>query len=283
MPMDTQYIRTVVSLALLEDIGRGDITTDALVPKDHTSVADIVVKSDGIICGLDFARQAFTRLDPKVRLRVLVREGQKAKAGTVIARVQGKTRTLLTAERVALNFLSYLSAIATKTRAFVDAVKGYKAIILDTRKTTPLLRELERYAMRCGGGVNHRFGLSSMPMIKDNHRAFAAGRMDLAQMVESVKKKHRGTVELEVDDLKQFKEALDTKADIILLDNMTPAQTKKAVRMRDRARSKVLLEASGGITLGNVRKYAAAGVERISVGGLTHSRQALNVSLEFCP
>jgi len=279
--MNTKYIHTIVSLALMEDLGAGDITTNALVPKNHKSSADIVVKSDGIICGLEFARQSFLRLNPNTRFQALVRDGQKAKAGTVIVRVHGSTRTLLTGERVALNFLSYLSAIATKTRAFVDAVKGYKTIILDTRKTTPMLRELERYGMRCGGGVNHRFNLAEMAMIKDNHRAFAAGKMGMVQMVDAIKAKSKGLVELEVDNLKQLHEALHTKADIILLDNMTPAQTKKAVTLRNKAKSKVLLEASGGIDLKNVRQYAAAGVERISVGGLTHSRQALDISLEF--
>lgn len=280
--MNKLYVKKIVSLALLEDLGSGDITTNALVPKDHRSSANIIVKSDGIICGLDFAKEAFTHLDPKVRFQVLVKEGQRCKAKAMIACVHGSTRALLTGERVALNFLSYLSAIATKTHGFVEATKGTKAQILDTRKTTPLLRELERYAMRCGGGVNHRFNLSVMAMIKDNHRAFALGRMDMAQAVKVIKQKTKKLVELEVDTLDQFKLALDAKADIILLDNMTPKQIAQAVRMRDKLGIKIKLEASGGIDLNNVRQYAKAGVDRISVGGLTHSRKALDISLEFC-
>lgn len=281
--MDNRYIKKIVSLALAEDIGIKDITTNALVPKAHQSSAQIIVKSNGIICGLAFARETFVQLSSKIHFEHFVKDGQKAKSGKIIARIHGPTRALLTGERVALNFLSYFSAIATKTHAFVDAVKPHKAIILDTRKTTPLLRPLERYAMRCGGGVNHRLNLSDMAMIKDNHRAFVSGRMNLIQAVETVRKKTKKLVELEVDTLNELKEALKTTADIILLDNMSTLQIHQAVKMRDRAGSGILLEASGGIDLKNVHRYAATGVERISVGGLTHSRQSLDISLELCP
>ncbi len=279
--MDPKYIHTIVSLALAEDVGSGDVTTNALVPAKHKSSACIIAKSAGIVCGLEFAAQAFRQLDPQVRFKALVKDGSKVKASTVVARITGQTRTLLTGERVALNFLSHLSGVATQTRAFADAVKPFKTAVMDTRKTTVLLRQMERYAVRCGGGVNHRFNLEDMVMIKDNHRAFAPGQLNLKDLVETFKPKKPVKVELEVDTISQLKEALNSGADVILLDNMIPVQVRQAVRLRNQAKSKALLEASGGITLRNVRAYAAAGVERISVGSLTHSHQALDMSLEF--
>ena len=193
-----------------------------------------------------------------------------------------RTRTLLTAERVAINFLSLLSGISTQTRIFVDAIKPYRTPIYDTRKTTPLLRKLERYAVRCGGGVNHRFNLSEMAMIKDNHREVSAS-MSFSEMVAQVKQATKKKVELEVDNLAQFRQALKSKADYILLDNMTPLQTRQAVQWRNQEKSKILLEASGGININNVKQYAATGVDRISVGSLTHSPKALDISLVFMP
>jgi nicotinate-nucleotide pyrophosphorylase (carboxylating) len=278
--MNASYFETIIALSLAEDIGRGDITTNSLVPKNHKSNAVIIAKSAGVICGLDIARLTFQALDKNLKFKALVKDGQKIKANTVIAKVSGKTRALLTGERVALNFLSYCSGISTKTREFVDAVKGYKTVILDTRKTTPLLRALERYAVTMGEGANHRFDLSSMAMIKDNHREFASGKMGLKEAVEAVRK-NKKPVELEVDTLDELEEGLKTKAHVILLDNMTPIQTKRAVLMRNKLKSNVLLESSGGINLKNVRQYAATGVDRISIGALTHSRQALDISLEF--
>ena len=279
--MNKDYIRKIVFLALQEDVGKGDVTTNALVLPYQRSKARLVSKSSGILCGNDFARQAFAQLDPQVRFQCLVRDGKNVKPGMVIAQVQGLARALLTGERVAINFLSYLSSIATKTHAFVKEVKPYKSIIMDTRKTTPLLRELERYAVCCGGGVNHRFNLNAMAMVKDNHRFFCSKQRNISQMVAQVKRQNKKPVELEVDTLEQFQEALASKADIILLDNMTPSQTRRAVALRDQSGSKTLLEASGGIDINNVRRYAASGVERISVGRLTHSREALDISLEF--
>ncbi len=279
--MNSEYVRTIIALALAEDKAFGDITTNSLVPKSSLSAARLVVKSDGVVCGLEFAKEAFRQLDPKISFKSSIRDGQKVKAGTVLAIVRGSSRALLSGERTALNFLSYLSAIATKTRSFVDAVKPYRTDILDTRKTTPLLRGAERYAVRIGGGVNHRFDLGAMAMIKDNHRVFAAGKFTLAGAVDEIRRKHKKAVELEVDTFEEFAQALDSRADVILLDNMTPAQVRRAVALRKKVGSKVLLEASGGIGLKNVRQYAAAGVERISIGGLTHSRQALDISLEL--
>lgn len=280
--MHKDYIRHIVSLALTEDIGTGDVTTNSLVPAGAKSKAEILFKTEGVVCGLDFAKEAFNRLDPAVRFQAKVKDGAMVKQGTVVAHVSGPSRAILTGERVALNFLSMLSGIATKTRAFADHVKPYKTDILDTRKTTPLLRMAERYAVKTGGGINHRYDLSSMAMIKDNHRAFCNGRLDFAGMVKAVKAKGRTAVELEVDSLKDLPAALTSGADIILLDNMTPAQVRAAVQLRNKLKFKTPLEASGGISLKNVRAYAMAGVERISLGGITHTRQAVDVSLELC-
>ncbi len=276
-----QFKRIIIS-ALAEDIGQGDITTALLVSRTATSRARLILKEKGVVCGLDLARRVFKHLDPNIRFRALLRDGDIGRKNLIIAELSGKTRALLSGERVAINLLSLMSGIATQTRRYVARIKPYKAKIMDTRKTTPLLRSIERYAVRCGGGVNHRFNLNAMVLIKDNHRAVLK-RRDMSVAVEELKKQTKTKVEVEVDSLAQFKEILPSKADIILLDNMTPRQTAAAVRLRDQARSRVLLEASGGITLKNVRRFAASGVERISVGALTHSRHALDISLEFLP
>ncbi len=278
--MKTIDIRKIVSLALSEDIGRGDVTTDVLVPQGRKAVVRIVFKSPGVVCGLRLAAMVFKCLNPKVRFKPLVRDGIFLSKPRAVAWVEGPARAILTGERVALNFLGRLSGIATLTRRFVQKVRPYKTVILDTRKTIPLLRTLERYAVRCGGGANHRFDLSAAAMIKDNHRAFCSPAMSIPTMVSCVRKKSAKVV-VEADNIQQVRAALASSADIILLDNMNPYQTRKAVLLRDRMRPDVLLESSGGITLANVRAYAAAGVERISVGALTHSSKAVDVSMEF--
>jgi nicotinate-nucleotide pyrophosphorylase (carboxylating) len=278
--MKPEYVRTIIQLALAEDIGAGDITTDNLVASNSRSKARLIAKANGVLCGVDLARQVFKTLNSKVIFRALKNDGQAVRQGDIIAEISGSTRALLSGERVALNLLSFLSGIATQTRLFVDKIKPYKAKIMDTRKTTPLLRQLERYAVRTAGGVNHRFNLNDMAMIKDNHRV-ACGAGGMNAVIHRLKKKIKAKIEVEVDDLDQLKEILHSKADIILLDNMTPKQTAQAVRLRNQAKSRILLEASGGITLKNVRQYAASGVDRISIGALTHSRQALNISMEF--
>ncbi|MDE1920545.1 MAG: carboxylating nicotinate-nucleotide diphosphorylase [Candidatus Omnitrophica bacterium] len=277
--MKPEYIRTIVRLALAEDLGAGDITSDNLVPKKSKSKARLIAKAPGIVCGLKIAREVFKTLNPKIVFRALVKDGQKVRLGQVIAEISGPTRSLLSGERVALNFLSHLSGIATQTRAFVEAVKPYKTAIMDTRKTTPLLRQLERYAVRQGGGVNHRYNLNDMVMIKDNHRVFCLP--DIPEAVGRLKKKIRAAIEVEADNFDQLKEAVCSKADIILLDNMTPPKAARAVKIARNANLKVFLEASGGITLKNVKNYAAAGVDRISIGALTHSRRILDISMEL--
>jgi nicotinate-nucleotide pyrophosphorylase (carboxylating) len=278
--MKPEYTRAIIQLALAEDIGKGDITTDNLVPLKAQSKARLVAKADGIVCGVDLARQVFRTLSPKVVFRALLKDGRRVRKNQAIAELSGPTRVLLTGERVALNFLTFLSGIATQTNLFVQKAKPYKAKIIDTRKTIPLLRQLQRYAVRCGGGVNNRFNLNDMALMKDNHRVYLTGQ-EIIHSINDLKMKIKYKVEVEVDSITQFKEVLNTKADIILLDNMTPGQIAQAVKLRQKAKSHVLLEASGGITLKNVREYAAAGVDRISIGALTHSQRALDISMDF--
>jgi len=278
--MKSEYVRTIVHLALAEDVGQGDITTDNMIPARSRSRARLIAKSDGVICGMGLAHKVFKTLNPRIVFKAHVKDGHAVRRGQVLAELSGSTRTLLSGERVAINLLSFLSGIATQTSLYVNKIKPYKASILDTRKTTPLLRQMERYAVRTAGGVNHRYNLSDMAMIKDNHRVVCEG-LSMIDVIRDLKKKIKAKIVVEVDDLDQLKEILHSKADIVLLDNMTPWQIARAVKLRDQAKSHVLLEASGGITLRNVKKYAEAGVDRISVGALTHSRQVLDISMEF--
>ncbi|MBI3602663.1 MAG: carboxylating nicotinate-nucleotide diphosphorylase [Candidatus Omnitrophica bacterium] len=278
--MNQAYIKTIVALALAEDMGRGDITTNSLIPASLETQARIIFKSAGIVCGLNVAQCVFKTLSRRVKFQKTVADGSRVKKGKFIAFIKGPARAILIGERVALNFLIHLSAIATHTRALVESIKPYKTKILDTRKTTPLLRSLERYAVRTGGGHNHRFDLSTMAMIKDNHlKTFGNDR--LVKAVQAIKAKTKKLVELEVGTLREFQQALNSKADMILLDNMTPAQVRRAVIWRNQVKSRILLEVSGGINLDNVRAYAATGVERISIGSLRTSRQVLDISLNF--
>jgi len=278
--MKPKYIKNIVRLALAEDIGKGDITTNNLIPRNSRSQARLVAKADGVLCGVNLAREVFKTLSTKVLFKTLINDGQKVRQGDIIADITGPTRVLLSGERVAINLLSFLSGIATQTKAFVDKIKPYKANILDTRKTTPLLRHLERYAVRTAGGVNHRFNLNDMVMIKDNHRVACEGQT-MVKVIDNLKNKTKHKIVVEVDTLSQLRDILHSRADIILLDNMTPQQIVKVVKIRNQEKSPILLEASGGITLKNVKKYAATGVERISIGALTHSRQVLDISMEF--
>jgi nicotinate-nucleotide pyrophosphorylase (carboxylating) len=275
----TSQLDRVIRQALAEDRAARDLTTNALVGSAHRSKAVIFSKEEAVACGLTVAKRVFELRDAKTRIRLHGSDGQKVKKGQTVLTVEGPTRALLSAERTVLNFLSYLSAIATKTGRFVDRVKPFKTQILDTRKTTPTLRFLERYAVRCGGGVNHRDNLSDMMMIKDNHLLVAG--QSIAGAVKAARRNADVALEVEVDTLAQFKNILGSGADIILLDNMAPKQIREAVRLRDRAKSRVLLEASGGIDLSNVRVYAQTGVDRLSIGGLTHSRDAIDFSMEI--
>lgn len=268
----------LLAAALAEDLGdAGDITSKATVGADARAVANIVARAPGCIAGLGCALRVFELLDSSLATAALVTDGAVVKAGTVLASVRGPARAILAGERVALNLLGHLSGVATATRELVDRVEGTGATILDTRKTTPLLRALEKAAVRAGGGRNHRRGLYDAVLIKDNH-VEAVG--SVAEAVRRARKKvgRNIHVEVEIDDLVDLEPAIRAGADIVLLDNMRPAQLRRAVAL---ARGRVLLEASGGITLANVRRVAETGVDFISVGRITHSAPALDVALDF--
>ncbi len=278
--MNETHLKNIVKLALNEDLGKGDITTNNLIPESAQAEAHFIFKSEGIVCGLNVAQCVLRTFSKKISFRRLVSEGSRVKKQTVVAVVKGPARDILSAERVAINFLTHLSSIATHTRVFVDQIKPYSSKLFDTRKTTPLLRQLERYAVKIGGGNNHRFDLSEMAMIKDNHRSML-GKHGLKDAVQMIKSKTKKKVVLEVDTWEELKEGLTSKAEIILLDNMTPAQVRKAVILRNQINPRILLEASGGIDLNKVRAYAQTKVERISVGSLTSVKEGIDISLDF--
>ncbi|HEX5269815.1 MAG TPA: carboxylating nicotinate-nucleotide diphosphorylase, partial [Gemmataceae bacterium] len=276
--------RRLVELALQEDVGAGDLTSQAVIPEALDGRAVFVARAAGVPAGLPAAALVFTTLDPRVRFDPLVRDGDAVQPGTRLARVAGPMRAILSGERTALNFMQHLSGIATQTRRYVDAVAGLKARVLDTRKTLPGWRLLEKYAVRCGGGQNHRVGLFDGVLIKDNHlAALGHGRKDIRTTVEAARRLHGAgvPVEVEVDNLAELDQALACAPDIVLLDNMDPQTMREAVRRRDAAAPKVLLEASGGVTLATVRAVAESGVDRVSVGALTHSSPALDVALDY--
>lgn len=278
MGFPEQFIDAAIEAALAEDLGlAGDITTDAIIAADSVSRAVIGARKAGRIAGLPLAEAAFRRLDPAAEFRVLIGDGEDAAAGSVIAEIGGKTRALLTAERVALNYLGHLSGIATATRAFAEAIEGTAARICCTRKTTPGLRAFEKYAVRMGGGVNHRFGLFDAVLIKDNHIAAAGG---IGAAIERARQGagHLVKIEVEVDRPEQLEEALRFPVDVVLLDNMSLDDLRAAVAM---AAGRVVLEASGGVALATVRAIAETGVDLISAGALTHSAPTLDVGLDF--
>ena len=275
MAVATDTLERIVHAALAEDIGAGDVTTEATVPADAVGSAAILVKESGVVCGLRAVETTFRALDPEIAFEAFASDGDAIEAPAIVARVIGSQRAILTGERVALNFLGRLSGIATLTRDYVDAVAGTGAAVLDTRKTTPGLRALEKHAVAAGGGRNHRFGLDDAILIKDNHLR-AAGSIDAA--VEQVRKAGDLPIEVECDTLEQVGEALEAGVDAILLDNMTPSELRQAVQL---AGGRARLEASGGITLDNIRTVAEAGVDEISVGAITHSARSLDVSLEL--
>jgi nicotinate-nucleotide pyrophosphorylase (carboxylating) len=277
----TDEIRHAVKLALTEDIGSGDVTTLATVPKNFTANAVMRAREPLVVAGLEFAETVFRELSRNVRISRLVKDGQRVEAGAGLLKISGPARAILSAERVALNFVQRLSGVATLTAQFVDAVKCTRAKILDTRKTTPGWRRFEKYAVACGGGRNHRIGLFDMVLIKDNHLAALrdAKPNAIAAAVQRARAKcPKLQIEVEADTLKQVAQAVDAGADVILLDNMTPAQLRQAVKfIAGRART----EASGGVNLKSVRAIAGTGVDFISVGALTHSARAVDIGLDF--
>ncbi|MGB9026688.1 MAG: carboxylating nicotinate-nucleotide diphosphorylase [Rhodomicrobium sp.] len=271
----------VVRAALEEDLGlAGDITTNALIPADAVSEATLALREDGRIAGLPLAIAAFRALDPQMAIETHIHEGALAGAGTAIVRLSGKTRAILSAERAALNLLQHLSGVATATHHFVEAVAGTHARIVCTRKTTPGLRAFEKYAVRAGGGSNHRFGLFDAVLIKDNHIA-AAGSVSAAIERAHAAVGHMVKIEVEVDTMAQLEEALHHPIDAVLLDNMAVPELKNAVARAKALRPAILCEASGGVRLVTVRAIAETGVDMISVGALTHSVAALDIGLDF--
>lgn len=285
--IDDIDIKDIIKIALREDIGERDITTVATIPKDKYAKAILLAKENCVVCGLGLAAEVFKFQDKNIKFKPHVLDGQKIKKGKIIADVFGRAQSILTAERVALNFLSLLCGVATKTRAYADKVKPYKVKILDTRKTIPAFRELEKYAVRIGGGYNHRMRLDEMVLVKDNHLKIIGDRLWVIGFKE-IKNKISSKIqtEVEVKTLKEFRKALKIKPDIIMLDNMNIKDIKKAVKIRNKLSPSIFhplpkLEASGGISLKNVKKIASCGVEMISIGALTHSVNSVDISLEI--
>jgi nicotinate-nucleotide pyrophosphorylase (carboxylating) len=272
-------LNTLIDLALEEDIGGGDVTSESLIPETLQAETTILAKAEGV----DLAKLVFIKVDPDLKFKVLLKDGVKLNRGDIIATVTGNARSILKAERLALNFLQKLSGIATQTNQYVDLIKDLPVDILDTRKTTPGMRLLEKYAVAMGGGRNHRFNLSDGILIKDNHLAtLRTHGMTLKEIVAKAKSNApKGIkVEVEVTNLKEVEEAVAAKADIIMFDNMNPVQMRRAVK---KVPARIYTEASGGITLKSVRAVAETGVNFISIGALTHSSKALDISLEFQP
>jgi len=279
--LPTELVQNVVRAALAEDVGAGDITTESTVPTELRAQAVIIAKEPCVVAGMPLVAAVFAELDPHLQVDVLVQDGSLAELKETVCRIDGSARAILTGERTALNFLQRLSGIATLTREFVELVAGTKAQILDTRKTTPTLRLLDKYAVAIGGGTNHRMGLFDAVMIKDNHRAILArlGPNALGDAVGAARKNHpEAPVIIEADTLEQAEEALDVGADQILLDNMTLDELREAVKL---VAGRAKTEASGGVRLTNVADIAAAGVDYISIGALTHSARAVDFSMEM--
>lgn len=297
---NTTYLSSIIKAALREDRVKNDLTTRSVIKDNSALKAVIIAKENGVVCGIDIANLVFKAVDRKIKFKSIINDGNKIKKGQILAKIRGPARGILSAERTALNFLGLLCGIATRTRLFVDMTRPYNVKILDTRKTLPGLRALEKYAVRIAGGHNHRCSLEEMVLIKDNHlKALSikdiclSGRQEglsIKKIIKSVKKnkKINTKIEIEVKNLKEFREALEARPDIIMLDNMKITDIRKAVLLRRRAQrlpavrqGKTLLEVSGNISLDNVKKYARCGIDFISIGGLTKDIQSLDVSLEF--
>lgn len=271
-------IEEAVRAALAEDLGRaGDVTTQAIIPANARARAAIVARQSGVVAGIQAARAAFALMDPQINFEAEVVDRARIAPGAVVAMIFGPARPILSAERVALNFLGQLSGVATMTARYVSAIAGASARICDTRKTTPLLRALEKYAVRCGGGVNHRFGLDDAVLIKDNHVAVAGGVIPALKAAKA-NAGHLVKIEIEVDTLDQLREVLEEGADAVLLDNMTPNDLRSAVAL---VGGRMTCEASGGVTLANVAEIAKTGVDLISVGALTHSAPVFDFGLDI--
>jgi nicotinate-nucleotide pyrophosphorylase (carboxylating) len=281
MPSNKLQIEEIIDRALAEDLGKGDVTTDALIPGDRQGTGFIVAKKEGILAGINIAKQVFHQADPELKVEALLEDGARVKPGSKIAKVSGSIVSILKAERVALNFLQRLSGIASETNRYVEAVKGLPVRIMDTRKTTPGLRLLEKHAVKAGGGENHRMSLGDGILIKDNHLAALRSQgLNIREIVAKARQNgpQRLPVEVEVGTVSEALEAVEAGADIVMLDNMNLEDMRKAVKS---IHGRALIEASGGITLDNVRAVAETGVDFISIGALTHSARALDISLEL--
>jgi nicotinate-nucleotide pyrophosphorylase (carboxylating) len=281
MPSNKLQTEETIDRALAEDLGKGDVTTEALIPGDRRGAGFIVAKNEGILAGINVAKQVFHRVDPELRVEILLEDGARVKAGSKVAEVSGSIASILKAERVALNFLQRLSGIASETNRYVEAVGGLPVRIMDTRKTTPALRSLEKHAVKAGGGENHRMNLGDGILIKDNHLAALRSQgLNIKQIVARARQNspERLPIEVEVGTVSEALEAVEAGADVVMLDNMRLEDMRKAVKS---IRGRALIEASGGVALDNVRAVAETGVDFISIGALTHSARALDISLEL--
>ena len=277
MILNQFYVDNLIKTALLEDINYVDITTDYLIPEDQENEAKFLAKADGVLCGIEVALRVFTLIQPDFQYEVFIHDGEEVKKGDIIAKIKGKTRTILKGERTALNLLQHMSGISSMTNRIVKIVEGTNASIADTRKTLPGMRPLQKYAVTVGGGKNHRFNLSDAAMLKDNH-VDAGGGITNAVTKLRTKLGHMAKVELEVRTLDELREALSVDVDVIMLDNMDNDTMREAVKIAD---GKALLEASGGITKETIRDVAETGVDIISIGALTHSVKAFDISLKI--
>lgn len=278
-------IDKLLFLALEEDVGKGDVTTNALIPQEARAIGRFVARQPGVVAGLAVLERLFAHLDPAVTIRRIAKDGEHIPADAPIAEIEGPARPILAGERVALNLLQRMCGVATLTRVFVEAVQGTGVKIYDTRKTMPGMRVLDKLAVFIGGGENHRYGLFDMVLIKDNHIALCKGQ-PLALLVQEARKKTRLPITIEVEDLNQLREVLEAEPEIVLLDNFEEEALREAVHLvrrvcKDENLRRPILEASGGITLENVKSYAATGVDRLSIGALTHSAVALDIGLDF--
>jgi len=274
-------IEEIIDRALAEDIGKGDVTTEALIPGDQQGTGFIVAKKEGIMAGTETAKQVFHRVDPELKVDILLEDGARVKPGSKVAKISGRIASILKAERIALNFLQRLSGIASETNRYVARVEGLPVRIMDTRKTTPGLRSLEKYAVRVGGGENHRMNLGDGILIKDNHLAALRSQgLNIKEIIANARQNAPQwlPVEVEVGTLSEALEAVEAGANIVMLDNMNLKDMRKAVKS---IHGRAVIEASGGITLDNVRAVAETGVDFISIGALTHSTRALDISLEL--
>lgn len=277
MILNQFYVDNLIKTALLEDINYVDITTDYLILEDQENEAKFLAKADGVLCGIEVALRVFTLIQPDFQYEVFIHDGEEVKKGDIIAKIKGKTRTILKGERTALNLLQHMSGISSMTNRIVKIVEGTNASIADTRKTLPGMRPLQKYAVTVGGGKNHRFNLSDAAMLKDNH-VDAGGGITNAVTKLRTKLGHMAKVELEVRTLDELREALSVDVDVIMLDNMDNDTMREAVKIAD---GKALLEASGGITEETIRDVAETGVDIISIGALTHSVKAFDISLKI--